>query len=71
MFPVPEDFDFEKKYVFINGNDEMIFQVIMVLPDHFNYVDEKYLTDTYQLDKPIEEIIRPATAEEESAGKRL
>lgn len=71
MYSVPEDFDFEKKYVFINGSDETLFQVIMVMPDHFNYVEANYLTLTYQLDKPINEIVREATQEEEEAVKRL
>ncbi len=72
MYPVPEDFDFEINYVFIDGNDDMLFKVIMVLPDHFNYVDEKGLTYTYQLvEKPINEVVRPATNEEVEANKRL
>lgn len=71
MYPVPEDFDFEKKYVFLNGSDETMFQVIMVMPDHFNYVEANYLTLTYQLDKPIDEIVRQATQEEEELGKRI
>ncbi len=71
MYPVPEDFDFEKKYVFISGSDDTLFQVIMVMPDHFNYVEANYLTLTYQLEKPINEIVRPASQEEEYAGKRL
>ncbi|WP_407323597.1 hypothetical protein [Acinetobacter pittii] len=71
MYPVPEDFDFEKKYVFLNGSDDTLFQVIMVMPDHFNYVESNYLTLTYQLDKPIDEIVREATQEEEQTGKRL
>lgn len=71
MQPVPEDFDYEQKYVFIAGDDDLLFQVIMILPDHFNYVDEKGLTYTCQLDKPINEIIRTATSEEIEAGKRI
>ncbi|MBN6518313.1 hypothetical protein JZM36_15735 [Acinetobacter pittii] len=71
MYPVPEDFDFEKKYVFLNGSGDTLFQVIMVMPDHFNYVEANYLTLTYQLDRPIDEIVRQATQEEVEAGKRL
>lgn len=71
VYPVPENFDFEKKQVFINGTDDTLFQVIMVMPDHFNYVEANYLTLTYQLDKPVNEIVREATQEEEEAGKRL
>lgn len=71
VYSVPEDFDFEKKYVFISGSDDTLFQVIMVMPDHFNYVEANYLTLTYQLDKPITEIVRDATQEEEEVGKRI
>ncbi|EHU2604710.1 hypothetical protein AZH07_RS02275 [Acinetobacter baumannii] len=71
MFPVPEDFDFEKNYVFIAGDEDLLFQVIMILPNHFNYVDSNYLTLTYQLDKPINEVVRPANPEEVEASKRL
>lgn len=71
VYPVPKDFDFEKKYVFISGSDDTLFQVIMVMPDHFNYVEANYLTLTYQLDKPVDEIVIEATQEEVEAGKRL
>lgn len=58
-------------YVLIGGNEEGLINIIMLNPDHFNYVDSRGLTQTCQLWKPFDELTRQATKEEIEANKRL